>query len=178
MGSGAAARYHSAVVGLTRAFGVFSALSAVLLALDWRLRRAGGRGIVALEWAGSPERADAILRRWGTAGRRAALASLVLEYGYAVSFTVLLMAARRRFAPASATTPSASLALVAGTLDGLQTTALLFVLGGRRGRWPTIARWSSFVKFGVIGLDVTLLAADARRERRAVVAASSGARDS
>jgi hypothetical protein len=147
---------------LARALLLFAALSAVLLALDWRMRTAGGRGIVALEWAGRADKADAVLRRWGRAGRQAALASLIIEYGYAVSFTTLLMAASRHFAPASLRTPITWLAVLAGALDGVQTTALLLVLGGRRGGWPRIARWSSFTKFGVIGLDLILLVAAAR----------------
>jgi hypothetical protein len=148
---------------LERSLAAFAALSAMLLALDVRMRRTGGGGIVALEWAGSPRRADAVLRRWGPAGRRAALASLVLEFGYAVSFSALLAAGRRRFAPASARTPAAALAPAAGALDVVQTVALLMVLAGRRGTWPRVARWSSFTKFGVMGADVALIAVAAAR---------------
>jgi hypothetical protein len=35
------------------------------------------------------------------------------------------------------------------------------VLGGRRGAWPRVARWSSFTKFGAMAADVALIAAAA-----------------
>src|SRR4051794_41554839 len=76
-----------------RVFGVaHAALWVPMLALEWRMNRTGGAGIVPFELAGTPERSRKLMDRWGDDGRRAARLSLLLDYPFLVSYTGLQVA--------------------------------------------------------------------------------------
>ena len=65
-----------------------AALLASLAMLDRRMQATGGPGIIPFELAG-PERSPEILRVWGREGRRAARASLLLDFPFLVAYTTL-----------------------------------------------------------------------------------------
>jgi len=65
-----------------------AALFVPLAQLDRRMQATGGPGIIAFELAGR-ERSQPILDRWGDEGRRAAFASLVLDFPFLVAYTLL-----------------------------------------------------------------------------------------
>src|SRR5690242_14102660 len=59
-----------------------------LAAIDRRLQATGGPGIIPFELAGSAG-SDAILTRWGEAGRPWAVGSLVLDFPFLAAYTTL-----------------------------------------------------------------------------------------
>jgi hypothetical protein len=148
-----------------RAFRIFGAgqiaLLVPLLALERRMRRTGGPGIIPFELAGTPERSQRIMERWGPDGRAAARLSLLLDYPYLVTYSGLQLAGcgaasealRRRGAGALADAgrvigPSQ---LAAGAFDAAENTTLLAILGGRGdGRLPAFARTFARAKFGLL----------------------------
>jgi len=145
------------------AFGAGQILLLVpLLALERRMKRAGGPGIIPFELAGTPERSRRIMDRWGSDGRSAARLSLVLDYPYLVTYSGLQLGASRaasnalrrrgatRLAEAGRVIGAAQLA--AGAFDAAENTALLGVLAGRDGRLPALARACARAKFALLGL--------------------------
>lgn len=73
-----------------------------LAVLDRRMQASGGPGIIPFELAG-PTRSEAILHAWGNEGRRAARASLMLDFPFLLAYTTLSSrAARARALPATA----------------------------------------------------------------------------
>jgi hypothetical protein len=136
------------------------ALLLPLFEMERRMRRAGGAGIVAFELAGTPERADKIMGKWGAEGQAAARVSLVLDYPFLVTYSGLqfigclaasdelrgpLAAAGRFIAPAQ---------LAAGAFDAVENTALLAIVAGRPGRLPEVARACALAKFALLTVGV------------------------
>src|SRR6476659_4477639 len=77
----------------------FAGYTSAMLALERRMRRSGGPGIIAFELAGNAERAQRIMSAWGDDGRRAARRSLQLDFGYMATYgalTALLVDYARR----------------------------------------------------------------------------------
>jgi hypothetical protein len=138
-----------------RVFGAaHAALWVPMLALEWRMNRAGGAGIVPFELAGTPERSRRMMERWGEDGRKAARLSLLLDYPFLVSYTGLQVAgcaaAGRVLPGASVVVPSQ---IAAGAFDAAENTALLGVLSGRdSGRLPALARACALAKFALLGV--------------------------
>jgi hypothetical protein len=137
------------------------ALLVPLLALERRMRRTGGPGIIPFELAGTPDRARAIMDRWGEDGRAAARRSLLLDYPYLVTYTGLQVAGCAAASDALARRDAGGLAaagrvigpaqLAAGAFDAAENTALLGVLGGRAtGRLPAVARACAQAKFALL----------------------------
>jgi hypothetical protein len=134
-----------------------AALFVPLAVLDRRMQATGGPGIVPFELAG-PGRGEAILARWGDDGRRAARASLVLDFPFLLAYTLLNVRLTRR---ASSTLsdrgarPLASLEpairavqIGAGACDAIENAALLGVLArGGDPRLSGIARGAARAKF-------------------------------
>jgi hypothetical protein len=126
-----------------------------LALLDRRMQRAGGPGIIPFELAG-PEGSGRILQRWGADGRRAARASLVLDFPFLIAYTALNLelAARagRAYGSAGRLAPLVALAQVAaGACDAVENTALLGVLDrGGDDRLATAARTAARVKFACL----------------------------
>jgi hypothetical protein len=138
-----------------RTFGVaHAALWVPMLALEWRMNRAGGAGIVPFELAGTPERSRRMMERWGDDGRRAARISLLLDYPFLVSYTGLQVAgcaAAGRVLPAGRYVVPTQVA--AGAFDAAENTALLGVLSGHDGgALPAVARFCALAKFALLGV--------------------------
>lgn len=155
--------------GRTGAFGAAEvALLVSLLALEHRMKRTGGPGIIPFELAGTPQRAAKIMGRWGAEGRRAARLSLLLDYPFLVSYTGLQVAACRAASDAlhrrgarrltRAGRPIAALQVVAGACDAAENTALLGVLAGRDDRLPAVARAFALAKFTLLAKGWTYAA--------------------
>jgi hypothetical protein len=134
----------------------------VLLALERRMRRTGGPGVIGFELAGTPQRSRRIMDRWGADGRSAARLSLVLDYPFLVTYAGLQLAAcasasdafhRRgadRLAAAGRVIGPGQIA--AGAFDAAENTALLGILAGRDGRLPAIARVCAQAKFALLAV--------------------------
>jgi hypothetical protein len=124
-----------------------------------------GPTILDFEFAGSRARAAQIVTEWGPKGRSAARLSLLLDYGYMLSyglffaltgFAVRDMARARhwpRIAAIGAVVPF--LALAAAGFDASENVALLLTLAGNGGSFaPPFAAVCSAIKFPLIGIAI------------------------
>jgi hypothetical protein len=124
-----------------------------------------GPTIVAFEFAGSRSHAARILAEWGAKGRSAAHLSLLLDYGYMLSYGLFFAltgfairdAARarrwRRLAAVGSVVPF--LALAAAAFDASENVALLLTLEGDGGSFaPPFAAVCATVKFTLIGVAI------------------------
>jgi hypothetical protein len=124
-----------------------------------------GPSIVAFEFAGSSSRAAQIMGEWGADGRSAAHLSLVLDYGYMLSYGLFFalaglairdIASERgwhRLAIAGAVIPF--FALAAAAFDAGENVALLLTLGGDGGSFaPPFAAVCSAIKFTLITIAI------------------------
>jgi len=118
------------------------AIGGAMLPAELRMRRAAGRGIVALEFAGSERRAQALMRAWGRDGRRAAHRLQWLDFAYLATYAPFLRLAilaagdrlARRGEPlAGLAQPLAQAQLAAGAFDAVENAALLGVLADAPG---------------------------------------------
>jgi hypothetical protein len=133
-----------------------------LLALERRMMRTGGPGIIPFELAGTPARSRRIMDTWGSDGRSAARLSLLLDYPYLVTYSGLQLAActaasnalRRRGAAtlADAGRSIGLMQIAAGAFDAAENTALLGILAGRDGKLPALARAFATAKFGLLAV--------------------------
>ena len=147
---------------------------APLLAVERRMRRTGGPGIIPFELAGSSERASEIIATWGEDGCAAARRSLRLDYLFPTTYAPLQALACSASADRLASIGRRRLARVGGALgwarlaaalcDYAENTALLLILGGRNGRLPGLARRAALTKFALnlLGLGYVLLGGLAR----------------
>jgi hypothetical protein len=143
------------------------------------MRRAAGRGIVALELAGSERRARALMRAWGRDGRRSACRLQWLDFAYLATYAPLLHLAvlaagerlryRRHDSLATVAQSLAHAQLAAGALDAAENAALLGVLNDARGEGlPRLAFGCAAAKFALLGVGwLYLLAAFCARSRPA-----------
>jgi hypothetical protein len=148
-----------------------------LLALERRMKRAGGPGIIPFELAGSSEKADQITDAWGSDGRAAARLSLLLDYPFPATYAPLhslgcsavadSLARQGRGTLASVGGPLAWGQLAAAIFDYVENTALLLILAGRDGGLPALARRAALIKFALLyagwGYMLLGLTAAARR---------------
>jgi len=124
-----------------------------------------GPTILDFEFAGSQARAAQIMSEWGAEGRSAARLSLVLDYGYMISyglfFTLAGLATRdtarergwRRLAAAGTVVPY--FALAAAAFDASENVALLLTLAGNGGSFaPPFAAVCSTIKFILITIAI------------------------
>ena len=124
-----------------------------------------GPTILAFEFAGSRARAMQIIAEWGAKGRSAAHLSLLLDYGYMLSyglffalagFAVRDMARARdwkRLAAIGVVVPF--FALVAASFDASENVALLLTLAGNGGSFaPPFAAVCSAIKFTLIAIAI------------------------
>jgi hypothetical protein len=124
-----------------------------------------GPSIVAFEFAASSSRAAQIMGEWGADGRSAAHLSLVLDYGYMLSYGLFFALAGfairdiagergwRRLAAAGAVIPF--FALAAAAFDASENVALLLTLGGSGGSFaPPFAAVCSAIKFTLIAIAI------------------------
>ncbi len=124
-----------------------------------------GPTILAFEFAGSHARAAQIVAEWGAKGRSAAHLSLLLDYGYMLSYGLFFAlagfavrdAARargwRRLAAIGGVVPF--FALGAASFDASENVALLLTLAGKGGGFaPPFAAVCSVVKFALITVAI------------------------
>jgi hypothetical protein len=140
-----------------------------LLALERRMKRTGGPGIIPFELAGTPARAGRIMDAWGTDGRRAARLSLVLDFPFLVAYSglhanvcgraseVLRERGWRRAADLGGVARTAQ--IVAGACDAVENAALLGVLARRATALPRIAQAFAAAKFALLAVGAAYAAA-------------------
>jgi hypothetical protein len=144
------------------------AMMIALSSLDAGLRTpASPNGIVSFEFAGDRETAIRMLEAWGGPGRRDAVRSLRLDFGFLVAYAIglALLCARAadhaRAARSRLAAPGALLAwgqLAAGGLDAIENLALLRVLGGSsHAAWPVLAAACAGPKFALVGAGLLYL---------------------
>jgi hypothetical protein len=146
------------------------AIGVVLVALDVRMRDAGGPGIVGFELAGSEDRAAEILADWGDEGTDAAKASLWIDYAYIVAYgTFLVLAAwatrdlaqdrgwHRMAALGIAVIPFAA---AAAAFDAIEDAGLLLAVNQQGGDLaPRLAQVCASLKFALLALTIAYLVA-------------------
>lgn len=152
------------------------AFTAVLAAID-PSQVSHGPSVLSLEFSGSRARAAQIMSEWGAKGRSAAHLSLVLDYGYMLSYGLFFALAGfairdtarargwRRLAIVGAIVPF--FALAAATFDAAENVALLLTLGGNGGSFaPPFASVCSAFKFTLLSAtDLYVLVGLALRVR-------------
>ncbi len=124
-----------------------------------------GPTILAFEFAGSRARAAQIMAEWGSSGRGAAHLSLVLDYGYMLSYGLFFALAGfavrdvarargwRRLAAVGVVVPF--FALAAAIFDASENLALLLTLAGNGGSFaPLFASVCSAIKFTLISIAI------------------------
>jgi hypothetical protein len=124
-----------------------------------------GPTVLAFEYAGSSSRAAQIVAEWGAKGRSLAHLSLLLDYGYMLSYGLFFclagLAVRdtarargwRRLAAAGVVVPF--FALAAATFDAIEDVALLLTLAGNGGSFaPPFAAACSAIKLMLIGVAI------------------------
>ena len=122
-----------------------------------------GPTILAFEFAHSQSRATQIVAKWGVKGHNAAHLSLLLDYGYMLSygwfFALAGFAVRdtarahgwRRLATLGVVLPFSALA--ATVFDASENVALLVTLAGNGGSFaPLLATVCSIIKFTLIAI--------------------------
>jgi len=124
-----------------------------------------GPTILDFEFAGSRARAAQIVAEWGPKGRGAAHLSLLLDYGYMLSYGVFFALAgfaardtarahdRRCLSAIGVVVPF--FALAAASFDASENVALLLVLAGHGGRFaPPFAAVCSAMKWTLITITI------------------------
>lgn len=145
--------------------GVTTVAFTVLLELIDPSHVSHGPSILAFEFAASKSRASQIIAEWGLKGCRAAHLSLILDYGYMVSYGLFFAlagfavrdTARARGWPrlAALGTVVPFFALAAASFDASENVALLLTLGGQGGIFaPPFAAVCSAIKFTLIGIAI------------------------
>lgn len=165
-------------------FGIATVAFTVILELIDPSHVSHGPTILDFEFAGSQSRAARIVSEWGPEGRDAAHLSLLLDYGYMLSYGVFFALAGflvRDTARARGWTRLAAVgvivpffALAAATFDASENVALLLTLAGNGGGFaPPFAAVCSAIKFTLISVAIlyaatgaTLRIAAALQERR------------
>jgi hypothetical protein len=145
--------------------GVATVAFTVLLELIDPSHVSHGPTILAFEFAGSRSRAAQIMAEWGPKGRSAAHLSLILDYGYMVSYGLFFMLAGfatrdtarargwRRMAAAGVVIPL--FAIAAAMFDASENVALLLTLAGHGESFaPPFATVCSAIKFTLIGIAI------------------------
>jgi hypothetical protein len=146
-------------------FGIATVGFTVILELIDPSHVSHGPTILNFEFAGSQSRAAQIVSEWGVKGRSAAHLSLLLDYGYMLSYGLFFALAGfavrdtarargwRRLAAIGVVVPF--FALAAATFDATENVALLVTLAGNGGSFaPTFAVICSTIKFTLISIAV------------------------
>lgn len=158
---------------------LFVVLNIPMFRFERAMRSANGRGIVALELAGSASSAKVLVDGWGEGGRRAARWSLCLDFPYLVSYTAWLVCALRHVADSSGSSQRGRwvralvpAAVAAGGCDAVEGIALLVYLRGGAPSAPSVARRAALVKFTLLGVVLATLASSPRQLRRGLLPAA------
>jgi hypothetical protein len=146
-------------------FGIATVTFTVFLELIDPSHVSHGPTVLEFEFAGSQSRAARIVSEWGPKGRSAAHLSLVLDYGYMLSYGLFFALAGftvrdtarargwRRLAAIGVVVPF--FALAAAAFDATENVALLLTLAGNGGSFaPPFAAACSAIKFALIGIAI------------------------
>jgi hypothetical protein len=140
-------------------------LMAALAFLDQSLKTpAAPRGIISLEMARTPERADHILASWGEVGRIQAGISLGLDYFFLLAYAATLAGACRlvsdRLNPIVPLLGGLGRLLAwgqwcAAVLDAAENMALIQMILGQGKAWhPAMASFCAVPKFALVGVGL------------------------
>jgi hypothetical protein len=156
----AAHRKHALIL-----FGIATVAFTVILEVIDPSHVSHGPTILAFELAGSRARAAQIVAEWGPKGRSAAHLSLLLDYGYMVSYGLFFALAGfavrdtarargwRRLAIVGVVVPF--FALAAASFDASENVALLLTLAGNGGSFaPPFVAVCSAIKFTLITIAI------------------------
>lgn len=156
----AAHRKHALIL-----FGIATVVFTVILEVIDPSHVSRGPTILAFEFAGSRARAAQIVAEWGPKGRSAAHLSLLLDYGYMVSYGLFFALAGfavrdtarargwQRLAAIGVVVPF--FALAAASFDASENVALLLTLAGNGGSFaPPFAAVCSAIKFMLITIAI------------------------
>lgn len=146
-------------------FGIATVAFTVILEVIDPSHVSHGPTILDFEFAGSQPRAAQIIAEWGPKGRRDAHLSLLLDYGYMLSYGLFFALAGfavrdtarargwRRLAVIGAVVPF--FALAAASFDASENVALLLTLAGHGGSFaPPFAAVCSAIKFTLIAIAI------------------------
>ncbi len=145
--------------------GIATVAFTVVLKLIDPVHVSHGPTVLDFEFAGSQSHAAHIMAEWGAKGRSAAHLSLLLDYGYMLSYGLFLALAGfvvRDTARARGWTRLAAIggvvpffALVAAMFDATENVALLLTLAGNGGSFaPPFAAVCSAIKFTLISIAI------------------------
>ncbi len=142
------------------ATGAFAVYTAIMAALERRMRATGGPGIIGFELAGSGFRAEQIMTQWGPDGRRAARVSMWLDFGYMTTYGILLALlierGRHRRGHPRALTSAAVVAVAADAVEGVSLIRVLDREGvdvhARRARAAALVKFAALT--GALGYVV------------------------
>jgi hypothetical protein len=161
---------HVAIAALPRKhalilLGIATVAFTVILELVDPSHVSRGPTILDFEFAGSRSHAAQIMAEWGAKGRSAAHLSLLLDYGYMLSYGLFFCLADfavrdtarergwRRLAAIGVVVPF--FALAAAAFDATENVALLLTLAGKGGSFaPLFATVCSTIKFVLIGIAI------------------------
>lgn len=155
-----------------------AALFAVQALLDLKLQEGGAPGILALEVAGSADRAREILAEWGPDRLSTARASVIVDIPFIICSALFFSLACSTVANGLAQPALFRLGgvmawapLAAGVLDAAEDGALLQILAPNTEQpWPAIAAGAASVKFvliaGILLYLTTTLIVRGRSRRR------------
>ncbi len=145
--------------------GIATVAFTVILELIEPSHGSHGPTILDFEFAGSRSQAEHIMAEWGAKGRSTAHLSLVLDYGYMLSYGLFFALAGfavrdtarargwRRLATIGVVVPF--FALAAATFDASENIALLLTLAGKGGSVaPPFAAVCSAIKFTLIAIAI------------------------
>jgi len=159
-------------------FGVVGVAAVVFMGRVGRgMKAGGGKGIVALELAGTTKRADQIIKEWGDPGQKAARCSLLVDFAFIIGYGGVLTVAsvatsnglgERTWSGASEIALWLAMgALVAAALDVGENLALLAYLDeskkedpdeSKRARLIGSAKPFAVLKFGLVIVILLALA--------------------
>lgn len=145
--------------------GIATVAFTVLLELIDPSHVSSGPTILAFEFARTQSRATQIIAEWGTSGRSSAHLSLLLDYGFMLSYGLFFalagLAVRdtarargwARMTAVGAIVPF--FALAAAIFDASENVALLLTLAGKGGSFaPPFATVCSAIKFTLIAIAI------------------------
>lgn len=152
-------------------------LFVALAVIDQRIKVSGGPGIIALEVAGTTERAAEILRQWSDSGRSLARVSVIVDFPFPLAYAIFFSAActemGRRLRVRSESpgavgrmakhlaTPAPWLGwafILAAFLDVIENLALLRVIDFHL-TWAGTAQTAASPKFAIFGAGIFFLLA-------------------
>lgn len=145
--------------------GIATVVFTVILELLDPSHVSSGPTVLAFEFAANSSRAAQIVAEWGPKGRSLAHLSLLLDYGYMLSYGLFFclagLAVRhtarargwRRLAATGVVVPF--FALAAAAFDATENVALLLTLAGNGGSFaPPFATVCSAIKLALIGIAI------------------------